>query len=186
MPFHSEDCIHKLIRSKLDYAAPVWQPWLSATNLSYIDRLENRFLWLIIVQLVSTLLEALRLEAVFWSNYTFSNGLILKAREKALRRTNHHPKYVALSADIPQRLQNCCSFYREANNLSILLSAELGHCQTTNHFPSPPWQLSPTRKKQISPSVCVIAESGWWHWFKTLMQSHTRYIIPAWLHHLQQ
>ena len=33
---------HALIRSKLDYAAPVWQPWLSATNPSCLDRLQNR------------------------------------------------------------------------------------------------------------------------------------------------
>ena len=32
---------HALIRSKLDYAAPAQQPWLSAANLSCLDRLQN-------------------------------------------------------------------------------------------------------------------------------------------------
>ena len=32
---------HALVRSKLDYAAPAWQPWLSETNLSNLDRLQN-------------------------------------------------------------------------------------------------------------------------------------------------
>ena len=33
-----------LVHSKLDYAAPAWQPWLSETNLSNLDRLQNRSL----------------------------------------------------------------------------------------------------------------------------------------------
>ena len=52
---------HALICSKLDYTAPTWQPWLSAANLSCLDRLQNRSLRLITGQLVSTPLEALRL-----------------------------------------------------------------------------------------------------------------------------
>ena len=35
---------HALVRSKLDYAAPAWQPWLSETNLTNLDRLQNRSL----------------------------------------------------------------------------------------------------------------------------------------------
>ena len=35
---------HGLLRSKLDYAAPAWQSWLSDTNLSCLDRLQNRSL----------------------------------------------------------------------------------------------------------------------------------------------
>ena len=54
---------HALVRSKLDYAAPAWQPWLSNANLSSLDHLQNHSLQLITGQLVSTPLEALRLEA---------------------------------------------------------------------------------------------------------------------------
>ena len=49
---------HALIRSKLDYAAPAWQPWLSDTNLSSLDCLQNHSLQLITGQLISTPLEA--------------------------------------------------------------------------------------------------------------------------------
>ena len=63
---------HALVRSKLDYAAPAWQPWLSDTNLSCLDRLQNRSLRLITGQLVSTPLEALRLEADVQSYPTYS------------------------------------------------------------------------------------------------------------------
>ena len=83
---------HALIRSKLDYAAPC------------LSSLQNRSLRLITGQLVSTPLEALRLEADVQSYHTCSNRLILKAREKALRITEDHPKHVVLAADIPQRL----------------------------------------------------------------------------------
>ena len=50
---------HALVRSKLDYAAPAWQPWLCDTNLSNLDRLQNSSLRLIAGQPVSTPLEAL-------------------------------------------------------------------------------------------------------------------------------
>ena len=76
---------HALVRSKLDYAAPAWQPWLSETNLTNLDRLQNRSLRLITGQLVSTPLEALRLEADVQSYSTCSKRLILKANEKARR-----------------------------------------------------------------------------------------------------
>ena len=54
---------HALVCSKLDYTAPAWQPWLSDTNLSSLDCLQNHSLQLITGQLISTPLEALRLEA---------------------------------------------------------------------------------------------------------------------------
>ena len=54
---------HALVRSKLDYAAPAWQPWLSDTTLPSLDCLQNHSLRLITGQLVSTPLEDLRLEA---------------------------------------------------------------------------------------------------------------------------
>ena len=38
---------HTLVHSKLNYAAPAWRPWLSDTNLSCFNRLQNRFFQLI-------------------------------------------------------------------------------------------------------------------------------------------
>ena len=101
---------HALVRSKLDCAAPAWKPWLSDTNLSCLDRLENRSLRLITGQLVSTPLQALRLGAYVQSYPTCSSHLILKAKVKALRSTDDHPKRIALDVNILQRLQNCSSF----------------------------------------------------------------------------
>ena len=82
---------HALVRSNIDYAAPAWQPWLSETNLTNLDRLQNCSLRLITGQLVSTPLEALRLEADVQSYSTCSKRLILKANVKARRSTDDHP-----------------------------------------------------------------------------------------------
>ena len=95
---------HALVRSKLDYAAPAWQPWLSETNLTNLDCLQNSSLRLITGQLVSTPLEALQLEADVQSYSTCSKHLILKATEKAGCSTDDHPKCIALDVAIPQRL----------------------------------------------------------------------------------
>ena len=123
-----------LVRSKLDYTAPAWQPWLSETNLTKLDRLQNRSLWLITDQLVSTPLEALRLEVDVQSYSTCSKRLILKADEKARRRTDDHPKRIALDVAIPQRLQSRSSFHRKAEELSTLLPPDLQHRQNIIHF----------------------------------------------------
>ena len=144
---------HALIRSKLDYAAPAWQPWLSETNLTNLDRLQNHSLRLITGQLVSTPLEALRLEADFQSYSSCSKRLFLKANEKARCSTDNHPKRIALDVDIPQRLQSRSSFCRKAEELSSLLPPDLQHRQNIIHFPSPPWQQSSSHTGRISTSV---------------------------------
>ena len=138
-----------------------WEKWTnfikSATNLSCLDRLQNRSLRLIIGQLVSTPTEALHLEANVQIYHTCSNRLILKAREKTLRRTDDHPKRVAPAADIPQRLQSSSNFHWKTEELSTLLPPELQHRQNIIHFPSPPWQHSTTQKGRIAATVPGIA-----------------------------
>ena len=120
---------------------------------SHFDRLQNRSLSVNSGQLISTPLEALGLKADVQSYYTCSNHLILKAREKALHSINDYPKCVTLPPDIPQRLWNCCSFRRKANELSTLLPPKRQHWESINHFPSPPWQLITSRKGRISTTV---------------------------------
>ena len=146
---------HALVRSKLDFAAPAWQPWLSDTNLSRLDCLQNHSLrtHLYSGQLVSTPLKALRLEADVQNYPTCSKRLFLKAKEKALRSTADHPKRIALDVNISQRLQSRSSFRQKAEELSTLLPPDLQHRQNITHFPSPPWQQSPSHDERISTSV---------------------------------
>ena len=150
---------HTLVRCKLNYAAPAWQPWLSDTNLSSLDCLHNHSLWLITGQLVSTPLEDLRLEADVQSYPTCSKHLILKANEKVLRSTDNHPKPIALDVNIPQRLLSCSSFRQKAEEFSTLLPPDLQHRQNITHFPSSPWQQSPSHDGRIATSVPGI--NGW-------------------------
>ena len=115
--------------SKLDYAAPAWQPWLSKTNLTNLDRLQNCSLRLITGQLVSTPLEALWLEVDVQSYSTWSKCLILKAIEKARHSTDDHPKRIVLDVNIPQHFQSCSSFLQKAEELLSLLPPDLQHRQ---------------------------------------------------------
>ena len=68
---------HALVHLKLEYARRAWQPWLSNTNITSLDRLRNQALRLITEQLVSTLLEALRLKSGVQSYYTESESMIV-------------------------------------------------------------------------------------------------------------
>ena len=144
---------HALVRSKLNYAAPAWQPWLSDTNLSNLGRIQNHSLRLITGQLVSTPLEALRLEADVQSYSTCSKRLILKAKEKAQCSTDDHPKRITLDVNIRQRLQSRLSFRQKPEELSTLLPPNLQHRQNIIHFPSPPWQQNSSQTRRISTSV---------------------------------
>ena len=68
---------HTLVRSKIDYAAPAWQPWLSNTSITSLDHLQNQALRLITEQLVSTPIKALCLKSDVQSYYTISKHLIV-------------------------------------------------------------------------------------------------------------
>ena len=138
---------HALVCSKLDYTAPAWQPWLSNANLFCLDRLQNHSLRSITGQLVSTLLEALRLEADVQSYPTCSNHLILNVKEKALQSTDDHPKCVALDVNIPQRLQNSWAFVKKQKN--FLLSCHLNFNTDKISYR----QQSSSHEEQIATSV---------------------------------
>ena len=146
-----------MVCSKLDYAAPAWQPWLSNTNITSLDRLQNQALSLITGQLVSTPLEALHIESAVQSYYTKSKCMILQAREKSLLTAADHPKRLALQNNFPQRIATRSSFRRKATELLTILPEELSHRQVVNLFPSPPWLASSFCTNQVSstiPGIC--------------------------------
>ena len=106
-----------------------------------------------IIRATALRLEALRLDANVQSYPTCSKSLILKAKEKALRSTDDHPKHIALDVNIPQCLQKRSSFCRKTEELSTLLPPDLQRRQNIIHFPSPPWQQSPSHERWIATSV---------------------------------
>ena len=133
---------HALVYSKLEYARRAWQPWLSNTSITSLDRLRNQALRLITEQLVSTPLEALCLKSGVQSYYTESKSMTVWGREKYLHTTADHPKGLVLQNDIPQRISTCSSFCRKAIELSTILPEEISHRQVVNLFPSPRWLAS--------------------------------------------
>ena len=98
--------------------------------------------WLHMCEPKSTPSRSFKIGADVQSYPTWSNRLILKAKEKALRSTNNHSKRIALDVKIPQRLQNRSSFRWKAEELSTFLPPNFQHRQNIIHFPSPPWQQS--------------------------------------------
>ena len=141
------------VRTKMDYAAPAWQPWLSNTNMTRLEALQNRALRIVTGHLVSTPLDALRKEANVNSYSTTSKQLILKAREKALRNTDDHPKRIALNAHVPQRLQSRSNWRRKAIELAVALPETLNHRQQTNQFTVAPWVVDDCNNCTIHRSI---------------------------------
>ena len=144
---------HALVHSKLDYAAPAGKPWNSYIILSCSEPFQNHSLQLISSKLVSTPLEALRLEADVQSYPTCSKRLVLKAKEKTLSSTDDHPKRIALDVNILRRLQSCSSFCWKAEELSTLLLPHLQHQQNIIYFPSLPRQQSHSHEGRIATYV---------------------------------
>ena len=101
--------------------------------MTHLEALQNRALRIATGQLVSTQLDALRKEANINSFSTTSKQLILKAREKALRSRDDHPKRIALNAQVPQRLQSRLNWRRKAIELVVALPEALNHRQQTEH-----------------------------------------------------
>ena len=52
-----------LPKSKMDYAAAGWQPWLSDTNIDLMDRVQNQAIRLITGQMKSSPVDSLRFES---------------------------------------------------------------------------------------------------------------------------
>ena len=94
-----------VVRSRLDYAGPAWQPWLSDTQMKRLDVVQNRGLRLVTGQTRSTNLESLRCEADTLSYNTISQRATLRSYEKAARLPASHPRRQLLDNQVPKRNQ---------------------------------------------------------------------------------
>jgi ribonuclease HI len=128
-----------LVRSILDYAAAGWQPWLSESSLAALDRAQNAALRLLTGQLRSSPLEALRAQVGLPSYQTHSRRLCAIAYEKALRLPETHPRRIAMSGAVRERLKR--------NNLRRIASGTVNSLQLNDYQRAPirqpndiPWQ----------------------------------------------
>jgi len=108
---------YAFVRSRLDYAGPAFQPWLSNSNIAVLERVQNKALRAITSQLKSTPFEALRLETRIPSYETHMNRATLRSIELAKRLPDDHPRHKALTEAVTPR-NDRRSWFRIATELS--------------------------------------------------------------------
>ena len=100
---HLKKLYFSYVRSKLDYAGPGWQPWLSQSNIDVLERVQNKALRSVTGQIRSSPGEAIRLGFQVSTYETHMNRNILKSMELAKRLPDEHPRHRALTSAVPPK-----------------------------------------------------------------------------------
>ena len=129
------------VKSKLDYAGPAWQPWLSDTNTLALERVQNKALRVITGQLKSTPVEALRAETRTACYSTYMKRSCLKSFELAKRLPEDHPRKTALSKAIPSKNKRR-SWFRLGTALSDCLPPQAENRLPISFYQAVPWIIS--------------------------------------------
>ena len=94
---------HAIIHSVLNYCAPAWQPWLAKSNVSLLERVQNRALRALTGQLSDTPLQCLRLEAGITSFETTIKRNSAVAWEKSARLPWSNPRRLLFESPVFHR-----------------------------------------------------------------------------------
>ena len=130
-----------IIRSVLDYAAPAWQPYLRKDNIDKLEIAQNTCLRRITGQAKSAPIEGLQKESNIPSYRSVSNSKCMKARERALRLPEDHPRRICLDQPtVPLRLPDRRSCRSKALELSANLPNEASNRKPICLFSAPPWK----------------------------------------------
>ena len=105
------------VKSKMDYAAPAWQPWLSETSEKALDRVQNKALRLVTGQLKTTPTEALRYETRTDHYSTYTRRTCLKSVEMAKQLPDSHPRRKALDQAVKPKISRR-SWFRMGTSLA--------------------------------------------------------------------
>ena len=125
-------------KSILDYSAPGWQPYRSATQLDRLDRAQNKALRRVTGQVCSTPVEAVRLEANGPSYHTISRRLTAVSWEKAKRApVNHRGKSCQQTRPLHRLTRS--NWREQARRIGDQLPAELEIRKGTRQA-QPPWK----------------------------------------------
>ena len=138
----SKDELKKLyfsfVRSKLDYAGPAWQPWLSDSNIAHLEVVQNKALRAITGQLSGSAVEALRYETQIPSYETHMERNCLKSFELAKRLPNGHPRSTALASAVAPK-NSRPSWYRLGSSLTNAhIPPEASRRLPISHYSMPP------------------------------------------------
>ena len=127
------------VRSKLDYASPAWQPWLSPSNIKVLDTVQNKALRAITGQLRNTASEALRYETRVTSYKTRIERTCLRSMEMARRLPDDHPRRLALENGVEPR-NDYGSWYKLGSSLTTRYIPPEAESRMPIHHPKlEPW-----------------------------------------------
>ena len=105
------------VRSKLDYAAASWQPWLSPSNVHELDIVQNKGIRLTSGQYKATPIQSLRAEMQIPGYQTHIDRACLVSMKKTIRLPNDHPRRMALDGAVPTK-NNRNSWYSRGKLLT--------------------------------------------------------------------
>ena len=120
--------------SKMNYAAPAWQGWLSDSQKARLEVEQNKALRIVTGQYKDTHCDALRKEANICSMATSIRRECAKAGEKAARQPQDHPRRITWEAVSTQRCRKSwrseCKRLQEDLPEALNSREELGtHCR---------------------------------------------------------
>ena len=127
------------IRSVLDYAGSAWQPWIKESNIERLETTQNTAIRIITRQAKTSPVESLRLEANLPSYSSVIKATCMRAREKALRLPEDHPRRICLSQPTINRLKSRSNCRTKSEQLLKDLPVEAQLRKPIIYHSTPPW-----------------------------------------------
>jgi hypothetical protein len=139
---HLTQLFYAYVRSQLDYAGPGWQPWLSESNRTVLERAQNKALRCVTGQMRSSPVEALRYGANVPSYNTHMKRACLKSTELARRLPSSHPRRIALENAVPRRNSRTSWAHQGKMLTAEHIPPSAQDRLPITHFVRPPWNSS--------------------------------------------
>jgi ribonuclease HI len=127
------------IRSRLDYGAAAWQPWLSETSIEKLDVVQNKAMRIASGQMSRAPVDALRFETGVADYWTIVNRMCIQAVEKAMRLPTDHPRYETWKEAVPSKNLRL-GWKAKCDSLLELMPAEANERRPIEMYACPPWK----------------------------------------------
>ena len=128
------------VRSIFDYAGCAWQPWLKQSHITRLERAQRRALRIITRQPKTSPTDCMRLEMDLPSIQSTIKSACMKAREKALRLPQDHPRRECLDQPANIRLERRANCRTSGIKMEEQLPAEASNRKQLLHYEVPPWK----------------------------------------------
>ncbi len=149
--------------SLLHFAGSAWQPWLKPTNVGKLQVAQNRCLRLITTQARSSPTPCLHLETGIRTVDSTIKAKCLISFEKAMRLAENHPRRVAATDSVRERLKSVQTFRSRARELALLypsISRANAPRIPLNPPDTPPWERGLKDNISISPNLHGVKGRG--------------------------